>query len=158
MEGSVVQVSPLRPADLFHTGIVVDDLESAKAEFGSLLGLTWLVGGGDVPMLLEDGPRVVKMAYAYSSQGPHHLELLQSAEETLWTVSGPGQAHHIGYWSDDVRSATAWLTARGLPRVVNIGTYEEDEFPAGVYHRAHNGLYIEILDRALLPVIFGTQS
>jgi Glyoxalase/Bleomycin resistance protein/Dioxygenase superfamily len=154
----VVQVSPLRPADLFHTGIVVDDLESAKAEFGSLLGLTWLVGGGDVPMLLEDGPRMVKMAYAYSSQGPHHLELLQSAEDTLWTVSGPGQAHHIGYWSDDVRSATALLTARGLPRVVNIGTYEENEFPAGVYHRAQNGLYIEILDRALLPVIFGTQS
>jgi Glyoxalase/Bleomycin resistance protein/Dioxygenase superfamily len=150
--------SPIRSADLFHTGIVVDDLASAQEEFGHLLGLTWLTGGGEVPMLLEDGPRTVTMAYAYSAEGPHHLELLQSVPGTVWTVSRGGQAHHVGYWSDDVEAATAYLSSCGLPRVVNLGSYEDDEFPTGVYHQARNGLYIEILNRELKPVIFGTQS
>ena len=123
-----------------------------------LLGLSWIEGGGDVPMVLSDGPRTVKMAYAYSVAGPHHLELLQSVEDTVWTVAGGGHAHHIGYWSDDVEAATALLAAQGLPRVVNIGTFEEDAFPTGVYHQAHNGLYIEVLNRALKPVIFGPES
>lgn len=153
-----MEAGPLRHADLFHTGIVVDDLASAKEEFGRLLGLSWIEGGGDVPMVLSDGPRTVKMAYAYSVAGPHHLELLQSVEDTVWTVAGGGHAHHIGYWSDDVEAATALLAAQGLPRVVNIGTFEEDAFPTGVYHQAHNGLYIEVLNRALKPVIFGPES
>jgi hypothetical protein len=148
----------LQPVDLFHTGIVVDDLTAAKEEFGSLLGITWIEGGGEVPMLLDDGPRLVRMAYAYSSVGPHHLELLQSVEGTVWTVPNGGHAHHVGYWSDDVAETSASLSARGLPRVVNIGTFEEDEFPAGVYHQADNGLYLEVLSRSLRPVIFGECS
>jgi hypothetical protein len=147
-----------RHVDLFHTGIVVDDLVSAKEEFGDLLGLTWLEGEGDVPMFLADGPRMLKMAFAYSSEGPHHLELVQSVEGTLWTVPRTGHAHHVGYWSDDLGAASASLSARGLPLVANMGTYMEDEFPMGVYHQADNGLYIEILDRALHPMIFGGQS
>jgi hypothetical protein len=154
----MTETPPLRHADLFHTGIVVDDVASAKEEFGDLLGLRWLDGGGDVPFLLADGPRTLKMVYAYSSEGPHHLELIQSIEDTLWTVAGTGQAHHVGYWTDDVGAASASLSARGLPKVVSIGTHKEDEVPVGVYHQARNGLYIEVLSRALLPVIFGTQS
>ncbi len=41
---------------------------------------------------------------------------------------------------------------------VDIGSYHADENPAGVYHDGRNGLYIEILNRALPPMIFGTQS
>jgi hypothetical protein len=150
--------SPLRHTDLFHTGIVVDDLASAKEEFGRLLDVSWIEGGGEVPMVLSDGPRTVQMAFAYSTAGPHHLELLQSVEGTVWTVAGKGQAHHIGYWSDDVAAATVFLAGRGLPRVVNLGTFDDDDFPTGVYHQAHNGLYIEVLNRDLKSVIFGEQS
>jgi hypothetical protein len=67
---------------IFHTGIVVDDLTSAKQEFGSLLGITWIEGGGDVPMLLVDGPRLVKMTYAYSSKGPQGLAAERVADPT----------------------------------------------------------------------------
>jgi hypothetical protein len=152
-----METNPVAHADLFHTGIVVDDLTSAKDEFGGLLGVTWIEGEGDTPMLLADGPRTVKMAFAYSSEGPHHLELVQSVPGTVWTVVGGGHAHHVGYWSDDVGAASAALLGRGLPRVVNLGTYDDDSFPMGVYHQAHNGLYIEVLSRALWPMIFGGQ-
>ena len=40
---------PLRHANLFHTGIVVDDLAAAKERLGELLGVTWREGGGDGP-------------------------------------------------------------------------------------------------------------
>jgi Glyoxalase/Bleomycin resistance protein/Dioxygenase superfamily len=153
-----METSPVRHADLFHTGIVVDDLTSAKEEFGDLLGVTWLEGEGDSPMLLADGPRTLRMAFAYSAAGPHHLELIQSVPGTLWTVAGTGHAHHVGYWSDDVGQASAALSARGLPRVANLGTYEDDQFPIGVYHQGNNGLYIEVLSRELYPVIFGAQA
>ena len=69
--------SPVRHADLFHTGIVVDDLEADKDELGELLGVTWFEGGGEVRVLTDDGARTVRAAYALSREGPHHVVEVQ---------------------------------------------------------------------------------
>ena len=153
-----MQLTPIRHADLYHTGIVVDDIEAAKDEYADVLGLTWLEGEGESPMLLADGPRTVMMRFAYSDDGPHRLELVQSVPGTLWTVPFGGHVHHVGYWSDDLAGVTAFLSSRGLPRVANLGTFADDEFPVGVYHQALNGIYIEVIDRAMYPIMFGEQS
>jgi hypothetical protein len=150
--------SSVRHEDLFHTGVVVADVAAAEEELGELLGLTWLESEGEAPMLLEDGPRTVAMKVAYSEQGPHRLELIQSVPGTVWVVPGHGHPHHLGYWTDDVAAATGFLLSKGLPRVVNLGTVRDDEFPTGVYHRARNGIYIEVLSRALEPFLFGPES
>jgi hypothetical protein len=50
-------------SDLFQTGILVDDILSAKKGFADLLGLTWLEGEGEVSMRLAEGP--LTMAFAY---------------------------------------------------------------------------------------------
>ncbi|HEX4396102.1 MAG TPA: hypothetical protein VH136_00580 [Trebonia sp.] len=43
-------------ADLYHTGIVVHDLEKAKAEMSEHLGLTWGVQGeSEQPVVLDSG-------------------------------------------------------------------------------------------------------
>jgi hypothetical protein len=76
----------------------------------------------------------------------------------LWTVAGPGHAHHIGYWSDDVGAASAALSARGAPRVATMGTHDEAAPPMAVIHQAQSGLYIEILARSLRTVIFGEDQ
>jgi Glyoxalase/Bleomycin resistance protein/Dioxygenase superfamily len=153
-----MQITPIRHEDLYHTGIVVDDIESAKDEYADLLGITWLEGEGETDMLLADGPCRITMRVAYSDNGPHRLELIQSVPGTLWTVPFGGHVHHVGYWSDDLAGATAFLSSRGLPRVANLGTTSDTEFTTGVYHQARNGIYIEVIDRAMYPYMFGDKS
>jgi hypothetical protein len=80
---------PRQHANLFHTGIVVDDLASAKDELGDLLGVTWFEGGADVRVVTDDGARTVRTAYTLSREGPHHVELTQSIAGTLWTTTAP---------------------------------------------------------------------
>ena len=146
-------------ADLYHTGIVVDDFDGAKEELSAVHGVTWGAQGTvEVPCLLADGPRLVTFTYAYTVEGPHHLELVRAIPGTLWTVGAPGQAHHLGYWCDDVAGTSAALTAKGLPRVAKVGADEEDT-PAGViYHQARTGAYIELVDRASRAFLFGDAS
>jgi hypothetical protein len=149
-----VTTGPLQHADLWHTGIVVDDLAAAMDELGHELGVTWYEGGAEVRMITDDGARSVTTAYALSKEGPHHVELGQSIDGTLWTAPAPGHAHHLGYWVDDVAATSAALTALGSPRVATIAM-TDDAPPMCAYHRARNGLYVEVVSRkmrrALLP-------
>jgi hypothetical protein len=140
-------------ADLFHTGIVVDDLEAAKSELGEALGVTWHDGGADIRMISDDGARTVRSAYALSIEGPHHVELVQSIEGTVWTVAAPGHAHHLGYWVEDVAATAAALVERGAAPIVAIAI-ADDRPPMCAYLRTKNGLCVEIVDRALRKVLF----
>jgi hypothetical protein len=144
--------SPLVHADLFHTGIVVDDLEAAKAQFGLLLGLTWLEGGGVVQLLTPEGQSNVTTKYAISTEGPHHVELVQSVPGTLYTASGSSRAHHVGYWVDDVPAASAALVRTGLPNAVLISF--GDRPPITAYHEAGDGFYVEIVARSMKRLLF----
>jgi hypothetical protein len=144
-------------ANLFHTGIVVDDLEAAKAEYGEALGVTWHDGGAKVRMISADGARTVRSAYALSIEGPHHVELVQSIEGTVWTAAAPGQAHHLGYWVDDVTAASATLVERGAVPIVAIAM-AEDRPPLCAYLRTANGLCVEIVDLALRKVLLPWES
>jgi hypothetical protein len=148
-----MEQSPLRHSDLYHTGIVVDDLAVATREFGALLGVTWLVGGGEVRLVTDDGPRIVTTAYALSSEGPHHVELVQSVPGTLYTVGVVQRAHHLGYWTDDVRAASAALSRSGLPEVASIDL-GDDTAPMCSYHQAGDGFYIELVSSAMRRVLF----
>ena len=142
---------PLRHADLFHTGIVVDDLVAAKEQLGELLGVTWFEGGGDVRVITDDGARTVRASYALSQEGPHHIEVAQSVDGTVWTATAPGHAHHLGYWVDDVATTSAELTRLGSPRVATIAV-ADDAPPMCAYHRT-NGLYVEIVSLAMRRVL-----
>ena len=144
--------SPLRHADLWHTGIVVDDLEAAMDELGDELDVTWYRGGAEVRMITDDGARTVTTAYALSKEGPHHVELGQSIIGTLWTVTAPGHAHHLGYWVDDVTAASAALDALGSGRVATIAM-TDDGPPICAYHRTGNGLFVEVVSRKMRRVL-----
>ena len=139
---------PLLPADLFHTGVVVDDLDAAKAELGARLGLTWSEGGADVVLITDEGTRTAASAYAMSREGPHHLELCQSVPGTVWTATAPGQAHHLGYWVDDVAAASAALADQGAPAVACV-TVAEGRPPMCAYHRTLSGLLVEVVNRKM---------
>jgi hypothetical protein len=143
-------------ADLYHTGIVVHDLELAKAEMSEQLGVIWGVQGeSEQPVVLESGPATLTFGFAYSAQGPHRIELVQAIPGTLWEVPRPGSAHHLGYWSDDVPAMSAALAARGLPLAARVGTGQSDGPAPIVMHRAPSGLYVELVDRSLREMLFG---
>ena len=140
-------------ADLFHTGIVVDDLAAAKEELGAALGVTWRDGGAEVRLTDRRPARApCRPPTPCRPSGPHHVELVQSIPGTVWSVTAPGHAHHLGYWVDDVPSAAAELVR---PRG-GAGRQRRDEGrPAADVHLPPitNGLYLEIVDRRMRPVL-----
>jgi hypothetical protein len=142
----------VRHADLFHTGIVVDDLASAKEDLGASLAVTWRDGGAEVRLTDATGVRTVQTAYALSTSGPHHVELVQSIAGTLWSVGAPGHAHHLGYWVDDVPSTAAELVRLGSEQVASVAI-QDGRPPMCTYHRSPSGLYLEIVDRRLRPLL-----
>jgi hypothetical protein len=146
----------VRYEDLYHTGIVVADMADAQKELSDVLGVTWGPQGKlEAPVLLEDGPREMTFEYAYTAEGPHHLELVTVIPGTLWSLSPPGHAHHTGYWCDDVAGVSAALSAKGLPLLAKVGTDQADAPAMVVYHRGRSGLYIELVDRIYRESLFG---
>lgn len=145
----------LRHDDLWHTGIVVDDLDAAKEEIGTQLGVTWFEGGGEVRLRTDTGLRTVRTSYALSMEGPHHIELCQSVGGTFWTATSPGHAHHLGYWTADVVATSASLSQRGMPLVATVCF--DDSPPICAYHQAKNGLYVEVVGTALRRLLLPSE-
>lgn len=144
--------TPLRHADLFHTGIVVDDLEFARTELDGLLGMSWYSGGAEVRLTTPEGTTTVRTSYLLSKEGPHHLELCQSIPGTLWTATAPGQAHHVGYWVEDVPAASAKLACQGSVQIASIAI-KDGAPPMCAYHQTANGLFVEIVALASRPFL-----
>jgi hypothetical protein len=147
----------LSVSDAFHTGFVVDDIRQGMEEFAAVLDLSW-APLTEITMRLRtpDGPIEPDMAFTYSVQGPHHIELLQAVPGTPWTVGsadGPvprRAAHHIGIWSDDVAGDSARMEAAGAALVVTYDT--DDGAVAGfAYHRLPSGQLVEFVDRRRQP-------
>ena len=147
-------------SELFHTGIVVDDVDATKAELSDLIGVTWgFEGEMEQPVWFPDGgPSAVTFRFAYTAEGPHRLELVRPVPGTLWTVAGVGHAHHFGFWCEDVPAASAELARRGAPLVAKIGVDTADAPAAIVYHRPKSGVYLELIAAANRPLMFGEDA
>jgi hypothetical protein len=135
---------PLAAADLYHTGIVVPDLEVSMARLAGIAGYRWTaIQAADLTVHLADGERVLPLRYAYSLDAPH-LELVQEVPGTPWTAA----AHHLGYLCDDVPATSKLLEEAGF-------AFEAGAVLAGTpalfaYHLAPSGVRVEIVDRALI--------
>lgn len=141
--------------DLFHTGVVVRDFERSLHEYQEVYGITWGFGGeSEVPVRFPDGAiKPVTFRFAYSEQGPHRIELVRAIDGTLWQPAGPGQAHHLGLWSDDVPTASKRLAALGWPLVAEINVAPDTPVSI-VYHQSPDGHFIELIDRASKAYMF----
>ncbi|MFJ9629400.1 VOC family protein [Streptomyces sp. NPDC091280] len=142
--------TPLLSAkDLYHTGIVVPDIEEWKTRLTRLAGHHWTeTMAADLPVRTADGERVLPLRYAYSLEAPH-LELVQEIPGTPWTPAPQLSVHHLGYFCDDLRATSARLEAAGFPLEACALV---DGTPAlFAYHRNPYGLRIEVVDRTLIP-------
>ena len=103
----------MKPENLYHSGIVVDDLDAALDWFTKVAGYRW-TDVVDVEQVAEtpEGEVTIPMRMAYSGAEPR-LEILQTVPGTVWVPADSG-VHHLGYWSDDVESDLAALEANGM--------------------------------------------
>jgi hypothetical protein len=135
----------VRAEDQFHVGIVVDDLDGALLSLGSLFGYRWC---DEVrvpnPVTTPAGESVVDLRFRYSMDAPR-VEVIQAVPGTLWEPAAGSGIHHLGYWSDDLAGDTAALEARGCAM--------EASGQVWAYHRSPSGPRIELVDRAVQPML-----
>ena len=109
----------MKAENLYHTGIVVDDLEATMDWFTKTAGYTWTdVVTVDQQGVTPAGEMTIPMKMVYSGCEPR-LELLQTVAGTVWMPADSG-VHHIGYWSDDVESDLAALESSGMTFEVQV--------------------------------------
>ena len=142
----------MKAENLYHTGIVVDDIDATMDWFAKVAGYTWTdVVTVDQDAVTPDGEVTIPMKMAYSGAEPR-LELLQTVPGTVWTPSDSG-AHHLGYWSDDVESDLATLESNGM--TFEVKSYNPDGSGTLLWAYANSaaGRRIELVSRAMEPFI-----
>lgn len=144
--------------ELYHVGIVVEDIEQSMLDLSEAVGVEWQQSPGEaiVEIWTPEGTREVEFSAVYSKAAPMMLELVKAVPGTLWHTGTPGDAHHLGYWADDIEQASAELEAKGFTRVASGGYLDHPLL--WVYHQRGNGPYIEHVSRAVAPMILGEAT
>jgi hypothetical protein len=146
----------MKPHDLYHVGIVVEDIATTMRELNDAVGVewqSWTPNASLVEVWTPEGTQQVPFSAVYSTPDHMMLELVQTVEDTIWQTGSPGDAHHLGYWSDDLEQTAAHLEAKGFDRVASGGYLDHPLL--WVYHQRGNGPYIEHVSRAVAPMILG---
>ncbi|NGP05833.1 VOC family protein [Rhodococcus sp. 14C212] len=100
-------------ADLFHVGVVVEDIHEAIAAY-SATGATFTeVRDITLEVVLDGVRRTEHMFAAYTKQGPPYLELIQELEGNIWG-SDALDLNHLGYWAEDVDATAKTLEQAGF--------------------------------------------
>lgn len=142
--------SPLNPADLYHTGIVVPDLEASMARMSEAAGYRWTdIQASTMPVMISgEGERTLELRFVYSLDAPR-IELVQEIPGTPWTAAPNVATHHLGFFCDDVVTTSKRLEAAGF--ALETCAWIDGSPSVFAYHLAPSGERIEIVDRARIP-------
>ncbi len=144
----------LRPEDLYHTGIVVPDLDAAMARLTALTGYRWITPlCYTLPFRTAAGSRELTSTIVYSVQGPH-LELVQEVPGSPWTAAPGNSVHHLGYFTDNLAETGRMLERNGFSFEMTADVAQpsaESDLALFAYYVDAFGTRIEIVDRALFP-------
>ena len=142
----------MKAENLYHTGIVVDDLEAAMERLAKVAGYTWTdVVTVDQQAVTPGGDVTIPMKMVYSGADPR-LELLQTVPGTVWTPADSG-VHHLGYWSDDVESDLATMESNGMDLEVKSYNPDGSGTLLWAYAKGSTGPCIELVSRNMEPFI-----
>jgi catechol 2,3-dioxygenase-like lactoylglutathione lyase family enzyme len=144
----------LRPEDLYHTGIVVPDLDAAMARLTAVTGYRWITPlSYTLPFRTAAGSRELTSTIVYSVQGPH-LELVQEVPGSPWTAAPGNSVHHLGYFTDNLAETGRMLERNGFTFEMTADVAQpsaESDLALFAYYVDAFGTRIEIVDRALFP-------
>lgn len=141
----------MKAEDLFHVGIVTEDLSATRDQLTALLGYEWGPEiGGPIEVTLQTGAVTVDIRCAYSVTTPR-LEVVRSIPGTFWEPAPGSGIHHAGYWSDDVGADTAELERQGY--AVEATRSGPDGSPFFSFVRSDSGFRMELVTRLAEPSI-----
>ena len=142
----------MKPENLFHTGIVVDDLDETMDWFTKVADYRWTdVVEAEQIGQTPQGEVTIPMRMVFSGSAPR-IEILQTVPGTVWVPADSG-VHHLGYWSDDLEADLATLEANGL--ACELKSYNPDGSGKllWAYTKGPTGPRIELVSRAMEPFI-----
>jgi catechol 2,3-dioxygenase-like lactoylglutathione lyase family enzyme len=136
----------LDPADCYHFGLVVPDIEAAMVRLTQVAGYQWTRPiTHTFTAITQQGPIEVTTTIVYSVQAPH-VELVGEIPSTPWVAAPRSAGHHLGYWVDDIAATGRRLEAAG---------YALELAPAGdlagtfAYYIDPLGVRLELVARGL---------
>lgn len=140
----------MKPTDLYHAGIVVDDFDSTLAWFTETAGYRWCEPyAGEQLVVTPEGEQSIPMRITYSMDEPR-LEVLQAVPGTVWIPADSG-IHHLGYWSDDLDGDVAMLERNGMKLEVTAPLPDGGTLFA--YCKAPGKTRIELVNGIMQPMI-----
>lgn len=143
---------------LYHTGIIVDSLQTAMDTWGAALGLDWAPPKtSTVPLECPDGILDREIRFTYSLQGPHFVEILEQVNPAPYlSLTGGRRVHHLGYFTDDLAAASDDLAARGFRREL-AGVGENGGIARAAFHHSPEspGMWIELVSHEIAEEIGG---
>lgn len=141
---------------LYHTGIIVDDLDQAMASWGDALGLLWAPPRtSTVPLRCPDGVVGREVRFTYSLQGPHYIELLEQIDPSPYlNVTGGRHVHHLGYFTNDLARAAQELEDKGF-RMELSGVGDDGGVARATFHYSElsPGMWIELVSHEIAEEI-----
>lgn len=141
--------TPLKVEDLYHTGIVVPNLEAAIKRLSAVAGYSWTRPmEGPLTIRTADGQQTVDFRFVYSLQQPH-IELIQEVPGTPWVAGSSNAVHHLGYFTDDLATTASALQAHGF--TLELCPAGDGEAPSiFAYYLSPDGVRVEIVDRNIM--------
>ncbi len=138
----------------YHHGVRVPNLDTAMAELGDSLGITWCEPQQrEQPVWLPGvGASTVPLRFTYSAgDGPQHIELLEGAPGSIWDGREQPGLHHMGVWSDDVAADTQRMVDLGWT-VALAQRGPEDGYGSFTYVVPPTGIIVEFVWSAVRPM------
>ena len=143
------RLSPLPIENLYHIGVVVDDIDRGMAEVAAQMGVTWAPRRvASVSVREGPGVRAYALDVVYSRQGPPFLELIEGSGRGVWSAGGGPRLHHLGVFVDDLAAEAARLESLGMvTEAAGVGSDPDDPSPAlFAYLLGSTGVRIELVD------------
>src|ERR1039458_1491376 len=137
---------------MFHTGLIVFDLETAMRNMSEAFGFVWakpIVSGGEIHVL-GGGTSYRESRVTYSLEGPHHIELIEQIDNTAWkNATGGPMIHHLGFSVQNLAAEVARLEALGYRMEFSGMGDSKSASRVSYLHDYNGGLWIELVDATL---------
>lgn len=142
--------------ELYHTGVVVTDLEAAMARTRISLGIEWIDPiRSRTEVWTPAGRRQLSLMWVYSMGAGHRIELIQQLndvdESDRWDMP---REPHFGYWVKDADKARAQLESAGLETCfARMSAGGETTLVS--YHQGPAGFCVELVSEKARPALQG---
>jgi catechol 2,3-dioxygenase-like lactoylglutathione lyase family enzyme len=138
------------PNQIYHVGVVVQDLDRAMDDLSTALGYNWTaVRTMNTSVLLPSGsPAPISLRLAFTKQGPPWLEFIEGPAGSVWSAAGGNMLHHVAFYVDDLEAERQRMESLGMAFEVG-GMGPDGRLSGFAYHLNPHGGRVELVEARL---------